>query len=58
MDKENRFWLAIWALIAGTIVTIALLAFLFTYLGQRDLLKAGFAREVLPSTSTPQWVKR
>lgn len=55
---ENKFWLSLWLSIIGAVTLIGVCAFLFTYMGQRDLIKAGFSREMLLGYSQPQWVKR
>lgn len=51
---ENEFWMGIWRLIAGLIIC----AFVFNYLGQRDLISGGFIREMVPGSSSPQWIKK
>ena len=56
--NEDKFWIWIWSLVAGSIVTITFIVALFIFMGQRDLIKAGFTREMMPGYSGPQWVRK
>ena len=55
--SEEKFWLYVWSLITSTTIVIVFTACLFNYLGQRDLLKAGFNRKVVPGYSAAIWTK-
>lgn len=55
--EENVFWIRLWALVISGIVVIGLAGFVFTYLGQRDLINAGFKRDTVRGYSAPTWIK-
>lgn len=56
--SENDFWMCLWKLIAGIIMGTIFCAFLFNYLGQKDLIQNGFIREMVAGSSCPQWIKK
>lgn len=56
--SENDLWMCLWKLIAGIIMGTIFCAFLFNYLGQKDLINGGFVREMAIGSSTAQWIKK
>lgn len=56
--EENLFWFRLWSLLLGFALIMLSEVAIFTYLGKKDMIRAGFTRDVLPGYAGVQWIKR